>query len=121
SGVQSSNPGASPLVLSIEGVAVNGSVVVTDRAGNTATFASPTVKIDKTPPSLTASRTPAANGYGWNNSDVTVTFSCADALSGATIVTPGTSMVLSSEGSNQTAAGTCMDLAGNTAVLNFGP
>lgn len=52
SGIAPSNP-SSPLVISAEGSAVTGSVTLTDNAGNSATFISPTVKIDKTAPVLT--------------------------------------------------------------------
>ena len=48
-----------------------------DRAGNVVT-PSFTVKIDKLAPTISGTATPAANGAGWNNSDVTVHFECAD-------------------------------------------
>lgn len=51
SGVSSATP-VGPLVLSAEGGAVTGTVTVTDNAGNTETFTSPAVKIDKTAPVL---------------------------------------------------------------------
>ena len=57
SGVASTSPAASPLVLSAEGAAVTGSVTVTDVAGNSATFTSPAVNIDKTPPAFQAPST----------------------------------------------------------------
>src|SRR5262249_7339876 len=63
----------SPLVLSTEGLGVAGTVTVTDKAGNTASFTSPLVKIDKTPPTLTfGAAVPAANGAGWNNTNVSI-------------------------------------------------
>jgi hypothetical protein len=40
----------SPLVFSAEGTGVTRTVVVTDAAGNSATFTSPAVSVDKTPP-----------------------------------------------------------------------
>ncbi len=56
---------------------------VSDRAGNSASSNTINVKVDKTNPSITfVSQTPVANANGWNNSDVTVKWSCADALSG---------------------------------------
>src|SRR5204863_6530182 len=82
SGVASTSP-TSPLSFTTEGSSVNGSVTVTDSAGNTATFTSPAVKIDKTPPTVTfGTASPAANAAGWNNTDVTLSFTSADALSG---------------------------------------
>ncbi len=74
-----------PTIVSTNG----GNQVVTgtavDRAGNTAT-ASVSVNLDKAPPSITATATPAANASGWNNTDVTVSFVCSDALSGHRVV-----------------------------------
>ena len=73
-----------------------------------------TVKRDATGPNVDpVSRTPAANSNGWNNTDVTVDWSCSDATSGA--VDPGVSRTFSTEGQNQSAVGTCTDYAGNTA------
>jgi hypothetical protein len=73
------------------------------------------INIDKTSPAVTAARTPAANANGWNNTDVTVKFTCMDSLSGvASVSGPAT---LNSEGANQAATGTCTDRAGNTAAV----
>jgi hypothetical protein len=121
SGVQSSTPASSPLVLAGEGAAVTGTVMVTDRAGNTATFPSAAVKIDKTAPLLIGSRSPAANVNGWNNTDVTVAFTCSDALAGVATLTPGASVVVSLEGPNQSVAAACLDLAGNAAATTVAP
>src|SRR5262249_7856796 len=52
-----------------------------DHAGNVETAHTVTVKLDKTAPSITVTQAPDANGAGWNNTDVTVTFTCGDALS----------------------------------------
>ena len=62
---------------------INGNA--TDLAGNSSTTAV-TLNIDKTPPGITAAAAPAANSAGWNNSDVTVSFSAADTLSGVVII-----------------------------------
>lgn len=73
-----------------------------------------TVKRDASAPSITFdSRTPAANAAGWNNSDVQVNWTCADALSGA--VASSVSQTVNTEGMNLSAIGTCIDNAGNTA------
>jgi RHS repeat-associated protein len=98
--------------ISTEGANQIASGTAADKAGNNAT-ASATVNVDKTPPSITASATPAANAAGWNNSDVTEAFSCTDALSG--VVSCPTSQVVSAEGSNQVISGSATDIAGNTA------
>jgi RHS repeat-associated protein len=84
----------------------------TDVAGNTSS-ASATVNIDKTPPTITASATPAPNAAGWNNTSVDVAFSCSDALSG--VATCPAATIVGTEGANQTIPGTTTDKAGNTA------
>jgi hypothetical protein len=52
-----------------------------DAAGNSQTITAH-IELDKTPPAITAVLTPAPNAGGWNNTDVTVTFTCTDMLSG---------------------------------------
>ncbi|GAA3707219.1 hypothetical protein GCM10022399_24940 [Terrabacter ginsenosidimutans] len=85
-----------------------------DKAGNTEAAHTVSFGIDKTSPTIGHTQDPAANGDGWNNSDVTVTFSCSDAVSGiASCTGPRT---LTSEGSNQSVTGTATDNAGNTAT-----
>jgi uncharacterized protein YjbJ (UPF0337 family) len=102
-----------PTTLSTEGTDQSTTGTCTDRAGNSATATARGINIDKTPPAVTATRTPAANANGWNNTDVTVSFTCADSLSGvASVSGPRT---LNTEGANQAATGTCTDRAGNTA------
>jgi surface antigen len=67
---------------------------------------------DLTPPVLTATQNPSPNSAGWNNSDVTVTWTCTDVGSG---VDPAASSlgdgVMTASG---TAEASCTDLAGNT-------
>lgn len=84
-----------------------------DNAGNVEKTHSLTIQIDLTPPTITSAQSPPANGAGWNNSNVTVTFTCADALSGVASCT--IPVVVSTEGANQTITGTAADLAGNSA------
>ena len=56
---------------------------------------------------------PAPNANGWNNTDVTVTFTCADAASGiASCTSPVT---VTTEGAGQEICGTAIDNAGNSA------
>jgi hypothetical protein len=92
----------------------------TDLAGNTAAAVeSAGFAIDMTAPSISlASRLPAPNANGWNNTGVTVTWDCADSLSGPT--TAQVSDTKSDEGAGQTAHGTCEDGAGNTAAAQEG-
>lgn len=111
-------PGSPPgtALVSSEGVNQQVPGVCLDLAGNAASATVSGINIDKTPPSIAPSRTPAANANGWNNTNVTVSFACADALSGLALGSPPAATVLSSEGTNQQVSGTCIDLAGNSAL-----
>jgi len=69
---------------------------------------------DGTPPTISASLAPPANALGWNNTDVQVSFACDDhGGSGVATVTPP--VTVSTEGAGQSVAGTCTDVAGNSA------
>lgn len=82
----------------------------TDLAGNTATTIV-TVKLDRTLPMINGSRAPEANGFGWNNENVTVSFECTDALSG--VLSCANGWVFNTEGAGQSLPGTVQDFAGN--------
>jgi len=84
-----------------------------------ATEESATEKADTTKPVIAGSRAPLPNSFGWNNTDVTVSFSCTDdgpVQSGIDINTVAGETV-TTEGKDQsvTNTGTCTDVAGNTA------
>jgi hypothetical protein len=86
----------------------------TDLAGNTASDTQTGINIDKTAPSISASRTPAANSNGWNNTDVTASYAASDSLSG--LVEPATgAYIFASEGAGQSHTFTVTDVAGNSA------
>ncbi|HLU26183.1 MAG TPA: PxKF domain-containing protein, partial [Longimicrobiales bacterium] len=73
-----------------------------------------TIKRDATPPAIAlAGRSPAANAAGWNNGDVTLTWTCTDEGSGPLSGT--VSETVTGEGANLSVTGTCEDRAGNTA------
>jgi hypothetical protein len=105
---------AASALISTEGV-TNFSFFATDFAANVEPAQTLTIKLDKTPPSITGSRAPAANANGWSNTDVTASFTCADALSGLAPGSPPANTLMSTEGANQQVSGACQDLAGNTA------
>ncbi|NOX60253.1 MAG: DUF11 domain-containing protein [Planctomycetes bacterium] len=85
-----------------------------DQAGNISTALVDGIMIDKTPPTITASRT-AANANGWNNTDVAVTFECIDGTSGIGFCPPVAT--LTGEGAAQSVDGIATDLAGNPATV----
>jgi hypothetical protein len=122
SGVANTSPASSPLALSAEGASVTGSVTVTDVAGNSDTFNTSAVKIDKTKPALNPSRHAGSepNGAGWNNSAVTVDANASDALSGLASVSPASSQTASGEGAGQSLSFTATDVAGNSETASLG-
>jgi hypothetical protein len=107
-----------PATITTEGPNQARSGACTDKAGNTASAAATGINIDKTSPTITASRSPLANAYGWNNTNVTVSFTCTDSVSGVASVDPA--VTLSGEGTNQSASGNCTDKAGNSASATQG-
>jgi len=104
----------SPITVTTEGLNQEISGTAYDKAGLPAT-AKITLNIDKTPPLITATITPAPNENGWNNSDVTVTFTCNDALSG--IAFCPAPITVTTEGAEQVFSGTAVDKAGIMAIV----
>ena len=87
----------------------------TDLAGNTG-HASYTVKIDETAPTISAAATTPPNGAGWYKGNVTVHFTCSDALSGLTASACPADQTLSAEVSAvSSTAQTVTDKAGNVS------
>ncbi|MDT4946579.1 MAG: large repetitive protein, partial [Pseudonocardiales bacterium] len=85
-----------------------------DKAGNVEAQKNIEVKIDKTAPGISHTQAPAANSHSWNNSDVTVTFTCTDGGSGiASCTMPQT---VTTQGGNQPVQGKALDNAGNSAT-----
>ena len=91
---------------------VTGTVI--DKAGNQAST-SLSVSVDKTAPPIQATLNPPPNAAGWNTGPVTVTFACADGLSG--IASCSSPVTVSAPGSH-TVIGTAIDRAGNQTSLN---
>jgi hypothetical protein len=89
-------------------------LIVVDRSGNSAVAISQAFTTDTIAPTITAAVTPAPNSAGWNNSNVTVTFTCADGGSG--VQTCPSPVVVTTEGTNQSTCGQAVDIAGNTSA-----
>jgi hypothetical protein len=98
------------------GQSVTGTAV--DKAGNSATATVDEIDIDQTAPEIEGDRSPEANANGWNNTAVTVSFSCSDELSDIDSCSGGTT--LTSEGAGQSITGTAVDNAGNSATATVG-
>jgi len=103
-----------PVLVASEGAGQVVTGEASDHFGNTAST-SVTINLDKTIPQINATQLPVKNLFGWNNGDVTVAFSCSDALSG--IVQCPADLLVSSEGTAQTVNGTVVDVAGNSASV----
>jgi hypothetical protein len=90
----------------------------TDNAGNNSPTTAVVAGIDRTTPTVSGSQSPPAVS-GWNNSPVTVTFACADSLSG--VQSCSAPVTLNTETPGSSVPGTAADRAGNTASTSWGP
>jgi hypothetical protein len=122
-GLSGIDPASQPADATITGEGSDlgaGPVSIADKAGNTTSAAVSGIKIDRTPPALTGKPTTAPNAAGWYNGDVTVDFTCTDALSGVAFCP--TSKVAASNGTNQSVTSEpAEDFAGNaTAGVTVG-
>jgi hypothetical protein len=105
----------SPVVVTTNGANQVITGTTKNHAGSTAT-ASVRVNLDKTPPRISGTISPSPDVDGWNDSTVTVTFSCSDALSGMAICPSPISVA--TEGAGQIVKTTATDIAGNTATTS---
>ncbi len=82
-----------------------------------------TIKRDATPPVIVGSRTPSPNAAGWNNTNVTISFTCTDGLSGvaAGYPTGGATLTANTPPAGVTVSGVCVNVAGNSSGANVGP
>jgi len=71
--------------------------------------------VDNAPPAINATVDVPANAAGWNNTNVLVTFTCSDAISG--IASCPQPVFVEVEGANQVVSGTAVDNADNTATI----
>ena len=68
--------------------------------------------VDNVNPTISIQSTPEANSAGWNNTDVSINFSCLDDFSGVQSCTDD--LILSNEGRNIEVTGEAIDRAGNS-------
>ncbi|MCW2550180.1 MAG: hypothetical protein JWN96_4640, partial [Mycobacterium sp.] len=104
-----------PVISTFSAVGVNGAFLAKDdeEIGSPDGAAAP----DRTAPTIVAKATPPANSNGWNNSSVTVSYTCTD--TGAGVDTAASSLADDVLNASGTATGTCVDLAGNTSSANY--
>lgn len=77
------------------------------------------IPIDRWPPDLTGPFTisPAESAPGWWNTDVSITYTCDDGLSGEVNNNP--TVTVSAEGVNQPYTAICTDKAGNSVTTDY--
>jgi hypothetical protein len=117
SGIATNTVAAETVTTEGAGQSVTSTGACGDQAGNSASpLTVGGINIDLTKPVLTGRASPAANSSGWNNTDVTVTFTCDDYLSGVQTHIR-LEIALSGEGAGQSATSLdlCTDQAGNRA------
>jgi hypothetical protein len=95
-----------------EGAAQSVTGNTADKAGNLQTATVSGLSVDETAPSLSGAVISAPNGNGWYAGNVTVHWTCSDALSGIAGSCPADSTV-TGEGTNLSATATVTDKAGN--------
>jgi hypothetical protein len=117
SGIVSST-GCERVTVTTEIAGVIFSCAATNGAGLSATE-TVMIKVDKTSPTIIGARAPLANAAGWNNTDVVVTFTCSDGLSGIQSCGP-TTQAVSTEGAGQSRTATAVDQAGNITSATVG-
>src|SRR6266550_8150071 len=103
-----------PVILTADGTNLSASGQATDLAGNTGSVTRGGIRIDQAKPVVTASLDQAPNPNGWNRTEVTVHFTCADGASGVAVCP--SAQTVSGDGANQTVSGTAFDNAGNMAT-----
>jgi large repetitive protein len=92
-------------------------IVGTNALGTSTTLLpAPVITSDTIPPTIQAAISPAPNSDGWNNTDVTITFSCADV--GTDIKTCPAPVTLTVEGPGQTVTRNAVDNAGNQTPIS---
>ena len=95
-----------------------------DNAGNIENARSAEINVDTVQPVITGSQTPVANGFGWNNAPVTVTFACRDEGSRIREVagcTPDAVLENETGAAGVEVEGEAVDVAGNRATTTYGP
>ncbi len=74
---------------------------------------------DTTPPVASPTQSPAANNYGWNNTDVTVNWNWTDSGSGINLNDCTQTSTSSGQGAGITLSASCSDNAGNVATASY--
>ena len=104
-----------PFQFAGEGPNFSASGRCTDKAGNASTVTEVEgIKIDRTPPVIAAATDLEPNANGWFRSNVRVSFTASDALSG--VASTPADVIVSTDGEGQEVRRTAVDHAGNEAA-----
>ena len=101
-----------PVIVTAEGAGQPVSATAVDLAGNSA-IATVDLYVDKTKPSISVMAVPPPNAAGRNNSNVTVSFDCADRLSG--VADCAAIVIVATENVVQTVSASAATVVGSTA------
>jgi hypothetical protein len=109
------NGATASITISTEGVTIV-QYFATDNSGNSEPAHELTIMLDKSAPNINAQRDTPANAAGWNNADVSSSYTASDALSGLDASSPASGVhVFTLEGAGQSRTFSVTDIAGNTA------
>lgn len=94
-------------------------VTTVSTSGESSPSTSVNVLVDRTNPTITYTANPSPNASGWNNSDVTLTFSCNDDSAG--VQSCPAPVTFSAEGTSPATTQTVTDNAGNSTTITTSP
>ena len=114
SGVFSTSTG-SPVTVTGEGPGVYAQVVVTDSAGNSATFTTPGVRIDRSAPEVASAITGTAGNDGWYRSDVQVSWTVTEGNGSPAVVTGCSTSSVTTDTAGTTFTCTATSAGGTTS------
>ena len=97
--------------------ATTNSIAVELRSAPKTGFTLRVVGVDTRPPNITAAAAPSPNALGWNNTNVTVSFSCGDSISG--IENCPSPVTVTGDGAAQLVTGTATDRAQNSSQASL--
>jgi hypothetical protein len=107
--------GCEPISVNSETSVTGNSYTCTATSSGGTSAQTAIIKFDATAPTISYSYSKLPNFNGWNNTDVTLTASCNDGLSGVALCSGP--MTFQSDGDNQHFSATATDKAGNTSAL----
>lgn len=106
--------GCNATTVTLNTAGANFTCSATNGAGTTTR--SQTIRLDRTPPSISGAPTTTPNSAGWYRNDVAVHWSCADGLSG--LVSCPADSTVGGEGASRSVSSSAQDYAGNTGTAS---